>query len=78
MLRRRKSAVVVGRIVRQARKERRMTQQQVAARAGLSREFISEVERGRKSASVYTLMRLAWAMKVTSAELMARVEREAV
>jgi transcriptional regulator with XRE-family HTH domain len=56
---------VVGQRLRAIRRIRRLSQDRLAARAGLSGKFIGEVERGEKSISVDSLYRLAAALGVS-------------
>lgn len=52
----------LGRAVRQARRTRRWTQADVAARVGVSVQFYGRLERGQAEPSVLTLARLAAAL----------------
>lgn len=51
-----------------------LTQLGLSAKSGLDRSFISDMERGRKSATVVTLNTLAQTFKMTLAELFDGVE----
>jgi transcriptional regulator with XRE-family HTH domain len=55
---------------------RRLTLREVAAAAGISESFVSQLERGRTNASVATLQRLASALGIEISDLFAG-EREA-
>ena len=55
----------LGARVKQLRQGRRMTQEQLAERAGLSYKFVGEVERGRANPTLTTLAALADALGVT-------------
>jgi transcriptional regulator with XRE-family HTH domain len=59
---------MAGRIVK-LRKDRRMTQQQLADKAGISREFLNRLERARMDPSLTTLEKLAKALRVKVADL---------
>ncbi len=61
--------VDVGERLRQIRSRRRQTLREVAERAGLSESFLSQVERGRASASVASLRRIADALGVAISDL---------
>lgn len=54
----------VGRRVQALRKGAGMTQDDLAAKAGVGRVFLSEIERGRKTPSLETLERLGAALEV--------------
>ncbi len=61
--------VDVGERLRVIRSLRRCTLREVAERAGLSESFLSQVERGRASASIASLRRIADALGVSIADL---------
>ncbi len=61
--------VDVGERLRAIRRLRRCTLRTVADRAGLSESFLSQVERGRASASIASLRRIAAALGVSVADL---------
>jgi transcriptional regulator with XRE-family HTH domain len=63
------SEVDVGKGLREIRVARRLTLREVAERARLSESFLSQVERGRSSASVASLRRIAEALGVNIADL---------
>lgn len=58
-----------GKRVRQIRRQRDMTQEQLAEAVGVSAEFISNVERGVNAPSFDTLEKLAEALNVAPVEL---------
>src|SRR5204862_6450082 len=59
----------VGERLRELRRSRRCTLKTVAERSGLSESFLSQVERGRSSASIASLRRIAEALGVSIADL---------
>jgi len=61
--------VDVGERLRLLRQSRRATLRTIAARSGLSESFLSQVERGRSSASIASLRRIADALGVSMADL---------
>jgi transcriptional regulator with XRE-family HTH domain len=63
------SEVDVGERLRDIRQLRRETLRTIAQRAGVSESFLSQVERGRASASIASLRRIAGALGVTVADL---------
>src|ERR671937_556024 len=63
------SDVDVGERLRDIRRLRRATLRTIADRAGVSESFLSQVERGRASASIASLRRIAGALGVTVADL---------
>src|SRR3954463_14270783 len=67
--------VDVGERLRDIRRLRRATLRAIAERAGVSESFLSQVERGRASASVASLRRIAGALGVSGAD---RVDRSGV
>ncbi len=65
-----------GRVLRQQRKQARLTQEQLGLAAGLQRNYVSELERGQKQASVVTMFKLALALQVAPGEFVGRVADE--
>src|SRR4051812_49476044 len=61
--------VDVGERLRELRRFRRCTLRTVATRSGLSESFLSQVERGRSSASISSLRRIADALGISMADL---------
>jgi transcriptional regulator with XRE-family HTH domain len=61
----------VGARVRQLRQARRLTQEELAERAGLSYKFIGEVERGRGNPTLTTLAAISDALGVQLTDLLA-------
>ncbi len=62
---------LVGRNAERIRRERGLTQEQLAERSGLSQQYISGLERGQRNPTIVTLYELAVAMDVTPVELIA-------
>ena len=65
---------VLGDEIREARLAARLTQEQLAFSARVSRNYISLLELGAKSPTVATLMRIASALGVRASGLLARAE----
>jgi transcriptional regulator with XRE-family HTH domain len=59
----------LGATLRAERGRRSLTQERIAHAAGLSMNYISELERGKRNASVVTVFRLAEAMSVAPESL---------
>ena len=55
--------------VRRARHARKLTQEELADRAGLSARYLGSIERGAVSASITVLGRLAQALRIDPCEL---------
>ena len=64
----------VGFRVRERRLALNLTQAQLAERCGLHRTFIGSVERGERNAALLSLRKIAKALRVTPAELLAEPE----
>ena len=62
-----------GEQVRRLRDRRRMSQEQLAERAGLHRTAISLIERGKRTVRLETIRRLALALRVQPRDLMPSV-----
>lgn len=63
-----------GLAVRELRRLRGWSQEDLAAEASLNRTYLGEVERGQVSPSLVTAAKLAQALAVPLAELLARAE----
>jgi transcriptional regulator with XRE-family HTH domain len=59
-----------GNRLRECRKERDLSQENLAFEAGLDRTFVSQTERGERNISLLNIVRLAHALKVPVAQLM--------
>ena len=67
-----------GDVLRAARHRREQTLVQVAARAGISVQYLSEIERGRKEPSSEVLAAVAGALDLTLAQVTGAVTRSLV
>lgn len=61
---------LVGRNVRRARERAGLSQEQLAVRAGVSQQYVSTVENGRRNVTVVSLYILAQQMNATPVELL--------
>lgn len=52
------------------RKEKNLTQEQVAERSGFSQQYLSDLERGRRNPTVVSVYELALALEVNYMELL--------
>ena len=64
--------LVLGKVIEQFRKERNLSQAELAEQAGIHATALSKIERGKTSASVSTLYRLADALGVLPEEILRR------
>lgn len=60
---------LVGQNFARLRKQKGLTQEQVAEQSGISQQYISGLESGRRNPTVITLHHLAEALSVTPADL---------
>ena len=60
---------LVGRNFARLRREKGLTQEEVEARSGISQQYLSSLERGRRNPTVITLFELAQALGVGHVEL---------
>lgn len=61
---------VMARNLRQARHDKKLTQEELADRAGLSMRYVGAIERGDVSASVTVLGQIAEALEIEPGELL--------
>jgi transcriptional regulator with XRE-family HTH domain len=64
----------LGRAVREARAELRISQEELSLRTGVHRNYIGGIERGERNPSVKTIARLAAALEVPPSELFREAE----
>ena len=62
--------IALGQTILKYRKERNLTQGELAAMAGISLPFMGHIERGTRIASLETLVELCRALKVTPNDLL--------
>ncbi|HEY0012114.1 MAG TPA: helix-turn-helix transcriptional regulator [Allosphingosinicella sp.] len=62
---------LVGRNAARIRNERGLTQEQLAERCGLSQQYLSGLERGRRNPTIVTLYEIAAALEVSHVDLVA-------
>lgn len=60
---------MVGRNFARLRREKGLTQEQIEERSGLSQQYLSGLERGKRNPTVITLYELAQALGVSHVEL---------
>lgn len=60
--------------VRMLRKAQNLSQEQLAERSGLHRNYIGGIERGERNVALLNILRLAKALGVTPSELMKEIE----
>ena len=65
-----------GQVLAELRHAKGLSQEQLGNESGSGRTFISELERGKRGASLKTLFRLAPHLDVTPSELVRRLEKE--
>ncbi len=66
----------LGRAVRRLRAQADYSQESFAAAAGIHRTYMGLVERGRVSATIMTIQKIANALGMTPSVLLAEAERE--
>ena len=66
---------MLGEEIRKARLRARLTQENLAFKAGVSRQYVSLLELDQKCPTVDVLIRLCKAMGASAGEIVARVEK---
>lgn len=64
------------RTLKHLRESRHLSQETLAAQAGLHRTYVSQLERGLKNPSLQTLYKLAKVLKLSLSEFLMHVEAE--
>jgi len=65
-----KVLVTFGRSMRSFRKQRKMTQDDLAVAARLSRNYVSDIERGVRNPTLWALIRLSRALRISLCTLL--------
>jgi len=63
-----------GQVLKQLRKERGLSQEELGFESGYHRTYISQLERGKKSPSLQTIFQLAKALKMEPSEIVERIQ----
>jgi transcriptional regulator with XRE-family HTH domain len=71
----RKLAEAFGAVLREARMERGLSQEDLGFESGYHRTYVSLLERGLKSPSLQTIFELARALNIQPSDLLTRIER---
>jgi len=69
-------SAVFGQVLREQRNTKGLSQEELALAADVDRTFVSQMERGIRQPTITTLMKLAEALGVQAAVLVARLERQ--
>jgi transcriptional regulator with XRE-family HTH domain len=69
------SVQTLGRAIRERRAEQEISQEHLAALAGMHRTYVGDIERGLRNPSYRNLVKLAAALELPLSELVARSER---
>lgn len=64
-----------GKVIKQLRQERGMSQQELADYAEIDRSYISDMERGRYNPTLLTVYKLADILKVLPHEIIHRIDK---
>ena len=64
----------IGQAIRQVREDRQISQETLAAAAGLDRSYVSSVENGKRNVSIENLNRIAEGLGVSMTEVMQLAE----
>ncbi|AHW59579.1 XRE family transcriptional regulator [Draconibacterium orientale] len=67
---------VFGKVLRELRTERGISQEKLAEYCDLDRTYISLLERGQRQPTISTLFKIANALRIKPSDLVKNVERE--
>lgn len=68
---------IIGKRIEFHRTSLRLSQYQVANRCGLSRTYLSDIERGLRSLSVVSLCKIAYALNMRASDVLEQAELQA-
>jgi transcriptional regulator with XRE-family HTH domain len=60
---------LLGKRIREIRKRQRLSQERLAERAGISAQYVSNIERGKENPTLDLLLRLSEALRVSLGQL---------
>jgi len=66
---------VFSELLRQARLNAGMTQEELAAKVRLTREYVSLLERGKRTPTIHVFVRLTRALGLSPADMIVQVEK---
>lgn len=67
---------LVGRNLARIRRERGLTQEELAIRSGFTQQYLSDLERGRRNPTIITLYEIAMALGVNHIDLVQPDEQD--
>ncbi len=65
-----------GTVLRKKRLSKKLTQEALSLESSLSRAYISELEMGHKDPSLFTIFKLATALKIKPSTILDEIERQ--
>jgi transcriptional regulator with XRE-family HTH domain len=68
----------VARLLREERAKRKLSLNELSAKAGLSRQMVSYIEQEKRNPSLDTLLRLSWALKINLDDVIRRARLAAM
>lgn len=75
VMKQRKFLQIVGKRIRDMRKESKISQEKLAELSDLSSPYISDIENGKVNGSLYSYYRIACALKISLATLVMNINR---
>ena len=66
--------VALGAAIRQIRLEKKISQEELAHRSAIDRSYMSSIERGQQNPGIASVLRIAEALEISGAELLARAQ----
>lgn len=64
----------LGSVIKQIRKDKGVSQEQLALTADIDRTYISDIEKGERNVSILTLKKIADALQVSMSQIIAQLE----
>jgi transcriptional regulator with XRE-family HTH domain len=68
--------IALGKIIADLRQAAALSQEDLAERAAIHRTYVSQMERGLKSPTIVTLLRLARALETTPSKILKQLETD--
>lgn len=65
---------IFGKIIKEIRNQQGISQEELSDRTGLDRSYLSQIENGKKSPSLSTILRISRALNLKTSELLLKFE----
>ena len=68
-------AIVVGKVIKEFRQSKNMSQEVISGLAGIGRTHLSAIERGERKPTLETLYRISCALEIKMSDIVKEIEK---